>query len=699
MQAGETFARSLRDPAGIWLHSTWPRTPAHKPDLEQRTDGRLTNSMDRRPRFGHDGMRYRRSPRYALVGLGAIMIVIAVAALLVLDLPMSSGVSRDARTGVGFTPTPAVEKSHGGKASPSSASLLGRLPETRPSQGSTVPVWVNVTAGVAGGPAARSNASAVWDAGDGFVLLFGGQSGSQIFGDTWIFRDGAWTLLHSVKNPTARYGAGIAYDASDGYVVLFGGANASGPIQDTWLFAGGEWNRNPTAPLGRVFPSMAYDPNLPGVIMIGGLQLNQSPWTWEFSQGAWKQVTMGPSGPPARVAGSMAFDVASNQLMIFGGLSSTPGPTDYFNNTWLFNYNRSVPNASSWGLVPTVTAPSPRFDGSIAYDVTEGAVVLFGGEGKNGSALSDTWLWNGTGWSVHPVAGGAQAPTGRIGGSMAPSATPGSSPSGADLAPFLVGGLLATDVATDENWFFGKLPLSILPPRASPAAVDVGHSTNLSAEAFGGEPPYAFLWPGLPTSCPTQNASEFTCIPNAGGTYTMSLIVNDSASATVQSASTNLSVTSLPTITGLTVDPSPATIGVGVTVTVSAQGGVPPLVFLFSGLPAGCVTVTSANFSCTPQATGTFAVKVLVTDADRVSARFCCTVLTVKSPSPSGAPAWEYIVEGGLIAVGVLVVLLVVRRGLRGRGDQPIEASKRTHPPKNVEDRASKPSQRLGTGR
>ena len=45
----------------------------------------------------------------------------------------------------------------------------------------------------------------------------------------------------SLTSPDARYGAGLVYDAKDGFVVLFGGGTGTTVLGDTWEFTHGSW--------------------------------------------------------------------------------------------------------------------------------------------------------------------------------------------------------------------------------------------------------------------------------------------------------------------------------------------------------------------------------------------------------------------------------------------------------------------------
>jgi uncharacterized protein (TIGR03437 family) len=83
----------------------------------------------------------------------------------------------------------------------------------------------------------------------------------------------------------------------------------------------------------------------------------------------------------------MAYDSQHGQVVLFGGYSNGLA----INDTWLWN-------GSSWTLAHPQSAPPPRYGHAMAYDSMHGQVVLFGG--NNGSSnLSDTWLWDGTNWT------------------------------------------------------------------------------------------------------------------------------------------------------------------------------------------------------------------------------------------------------------------------------------------------------------
>jgi hypothetical protein len=68
------------------------------------------------------------------------------------------------------------------------------------------------------------------------LVLFGGQNGATVLGDTWTFSGGRWVNTYGPGpgSPSARYDAASAMDTSGG-ALIFGGNSGSGLRADTWL--------------------------------------------------------------------------------------------------------------------------------------------------------------------------------------------------------------------------------------------------------------------------------------------------------------------------------------------------------------------------------------------------------------------------------------------------------------------------------
>jgi hypothetical protein len=92
-----------------------------------------------------------------------------------------------------------------------------------------------------------------------------------------------------------------------------------------------------------------------------------------------------PSGPVLGFGFTAADDPAAHQVLVFGGVDS-------YNDTWLWNGTR-------WSLAKPSVSPAGRFGAAAAYDPATQAVMLFGGRLAPGQVENDTWSWNGTTWS------------------------------------------------------------------------------------------------------------------------------------------------------------------------------------------------------------------------------------------------------------------------------------------------------------
>jgi hypothetical protein len=247
----------------------------------------------------------------------------------------------------------------------------------------------------------------VYDGVDGYVVYFGGTTkpGTVPISQTnatWTFSNNTWTLLHPPLSPTARTDASAVYDVHDGYVVLFGGHHQVGNVySDTWRFKAGLWH-HVTAhphPSARSDAAMAYDAGLAKVVLFGGSTTSGlANDTWEFQAGHWTQLNLTHSPSPRDLA-MMTDDPLAGHLVLFGGLGPTP-----LNDTWAFN-------GTAWSMYSTTTAPSPRYGGGMAYDRYRASVFLFGG-GNLTILYNDTWEFTGGHWTQLPL--NLTAPTARI---------------------------------------------------------------------------------------------------------------------------------------------------------------------------------------------------------------------------------------------------------------------------------------------
>jgi hypothetical protein len=120
-----------------------------------------------------------------------------------------------------------------------------------------------------------------------------------------------------------------------------------------------------------------------------------------------------PAAPLPRTGAMTATWDRTAQIVFFGGATVVgSGHGQPFDDTW----RGALPPAGPWQRVtPEVLQPTARLAGAMAADVTDGYVLLFGGEAAGDQGLQDTWTYGG-GWAqssprTSPPAGQALAAT------------------------------------------------------------------------------------------------------------------------------------------------------------------------------------------------------------------------------------------------------------------------------------------------
>lgn len=121
---------------------------------------------------------------------------------------------------------------------------------------------------------------------------------------------------------------------------------------------------------------------------------------------AWTTVN---SPLPALTDPAMAYDIDTRSVVLFGGTLTDGTPSA---QTWLFD-------GTSWSL-STSPGPPARTGASMAFDAAQHQLILFGGAGAGGALLNDTWAWNGVSWFQETA--GSTVPAVRSGAALAADA-------------------------------------------------------------------------------------------------------------------------------------------------------------------------------------------------------------------------------------------------------------------------------------
>ncbi|MHA2025128.1 MAG: Kelch repeat-containing protein [Candidatus Thorarchaeota archaeon] len=252
----------------------------------------------------------------------------------------------------------------------------------------------------------RGNMGMVYDNESDQIVIFGGWNntpGEDPYDSTWSYDYNSdwYTELSPAVSPPGRAEPGLTYDSNRDQIILFGGEDTfdtANILNDTWLF---DVNTNTwtevfptTAPSDGRGHTMAFDSESDRVIFFGGYQGGESlpvDETWAYNPGTNVWQMMSPTtAPGGRYSHSMVYDSESDKVILFGGHDggSPTSPSNYFGDTWAYNFN-----SDTWENLTTTGNPSVRAVPSLAYDSESDRIVLFGGS-MFVNSYDDTWLFD-----------------------------------------------------------------------------------------------------------------------------------------------------------------------------------------------------------------------------------------------------------------------------------------------------------------
>jgi galactose oxidase-like protein len=257
--------------------------------------------------------------------------------------------------------------------------------------------WSRATA--ASPSARRGHAMASSPDGRGVVLFGGLGSLDTAPCATWTWDGSAWRVSDPDICPSPRSGHRMVGDPNLRRVVLFGGRDARGQVlSDTWTWDGAAWGISDPEirPPARAEHAMVGDPNLHRILLFGGLDARGVPLddTWSWDGARWVAVGDPQIRPPARSGHAMAYDPRSRRILLFGGVDAQGRALD---DTWLWDGSR-------WSIGDPNMRPQARSGHTLITDPAQGFVLLFGGVDGRGTAVGDPWTFDGTSWA--PVAVG-----------------------------------------------------------------------------------------------------------------------------------------------------------------------------------------------------------------------------------------------------------------------------------------------------
>ena len=544
------------------------------------------------------------------------------------------------------------------------ASSLARIPAVVSGPATSVTYeWSDVSTMSPSAPSPRAAVQAAYSPALGKVVLFGGYDPSvSPDGDTWGFSASHWTEISASGGPPGRWGGEMVYDAADGYLLLFGGRNVTQFFNDTWSYSATGWHQIVTsdAPSPRSNSGLAYDPSDGDVILFGGgmgsvpagsggptVYYND---TWTYRAGVWTNVTSTAGLPPSpRWTGGMSYDASSGSVVLEGGNGGTSCVA--YNDTWEYSGGR-------WTQLSPAEAPPPSFLGGTVLDTQTNSTLLFLGLTYQpfctDSFSSQVWMFSGGDWSLS-VPNTTSSPQGR--------ASPLWVDDPADHGELLFGGD-ASGTYFSDTWILVAVPPLVMGPDISSSrlSADVGQVTTFTGGAVsGGQLPYTYTWQGLPTGCSGNTTAVVDCTFTAPAHLEISLVVSDPADQTNTSAVLGYVVYADPTFTSYpAANPDPVSVGSSVTFSANVSGGSGGFAFVWQGLPPGCESIDAPSVTCTPTEKGTFYVDLEMNDSNGVNATSPTwpeVVLPSSAPSNSSSQAVSFFTSPYFL-VGVIAILV-----------------------------------------
>jgi hypothetical protein len=280
-----------------------------------------------------------------------------------------------------------------------------------------------------GPPAARQGHSASYDPVTNTLIVFGGDDASSttpvLFDDVWALSNAnglggspAWTQLAPTGTPGARTQHSAAYSSASNRLIVFGGDLASGSClaaaNDVWVLtrangSGGSPAWSPSAPSGappeaRRLHSAVYDAAGNRMTVFGGdnpcSSLHSDAWVLTAADGssgtpAWALLGLSNNPPPVRRGHTGIYDASVNRMTVFGGQGSDGSTLS--NEALLFPFANNVGGTPSWTILPPPTMqPAARHLHTSVYDAANRRMTVFGGATASGRQ-NDVWVLTITG--------------------------------------------------------------------------------------------------------------------------------------------------------------------------------------------------------------------------------------------------------------------------------------------------------------
>jgi N-acetylneuraminic acid mutarotase len=196
-------------------------------------------------------------------------------------------------------------------------------------------------------PPARHSHTAVWDAASAQMLVFGGKGDDGDLDDLWAYRPASncWLPLSPSDPPRGRHYHSAVWDAGSGQMLVFGGWSGN-DLDDLWTYrlASNCWVQlRPSGglPLARHSHTAVWDAANAQMLLFGGVNGRASylddVWAYRPASNSWAQLSPAGGPPLARSHHTAVWDAANAQLLVFGGY----GGSRYLDDLWAYRPPRA----------------------------------------------------------------------------------------------------------------------------------------------------------------------------------------------------------------------------------------------------------------------------------------------------------------------------------------------------------------------
>ena len=299
------------------------------------------------------------------------------------------------------------------------------------------PTWTQLGPSGLTFPLLRGGSTVVYDPTSNRIILFAGTSADQSAGnprlnDVWILTHangkggtGTWSQLSpSGVLPQVRSQHSAVYDAANNRMIIYGGcgavptSNGCLPIADNvWVLSNANgvgatptWTQLfPTGgpPPARQGHQAVYDPTINSMIVWAGQNGGGSfcdtysdVWVLSNANGLggtpnWTQLTPTGRPPAGQYDPTAVYDSSNNIMTVFGGWGTGTDCSTPTNAVWALSHANGTGGTPVWtNLVAQGATGSPanRAQHAAVYLPSTNTMTIFGGTDINGAFLGDTWV-------------------------------------------------------------------------------------------------------------------------------------------------------------------------------------------------------------------------------------------------------------------------------------------------------------------